>query len=60
MTKLGLLMLTIVFAVDARLRLIPNLTDDKLKSLAFHIVPVTIIAILFVIVGVSVRTGGLF
>ncbi len=60
MAKLGLLLLTALFAVDARLRIIPNLTEDQLKPLAYHIIPVTIIAVLFVVVGVSFRTGGFF
>ena len=58
--KLGLLALTAAFAVDARLRIIPKLSEKNLKALAYHIVPVTVIAVLFVIVGVGFRTGGLF
>ena len=58
--KLILLLLTVLFAIDARLRIIPNLTDRNLMSLAYHIIPVTVISVLFVIVGVSFRTGGLF
>jgi putative copper export protein len=55
--KLSLLLLTAMFAADARLRIIPNLTDSNLGSLAWHIVPVTVISVLFVIVGVAFRTG---
>ncbi len=55
--KLGLLVLTAIFAVDARLRIIPNLTEERLASLAFHIIPVTILSVLFVIVGVFFQTG---
>lgn len=58
--KIFLLLLTIGLAIDARLRIIPKLNENNLKSLAFHIIPVTIIAVLFIIVGVSFRTGGLF
>ncbi len=58
--KLSLLLLTFVFAIDARLRIIPNLTEQKLASLAYHITTITIISVLFVIVGVSFRTGALF
>ena len=58
--KLGLLAATIVFAIDARLRIIPKLTESSLKALAYHIVPVTIISVLFVVVGVLFRTGGQF
>ncbi|NCF63424.1 MAG: copper resistance protein CopD [Gammaproteobacteria bacterium] len=58
--KLLLLMLTAGFAVDARLRVIPNLSEHNLVSLAWHIIPVTIISVLFVIVGVAFRTGWLY
>jgi putative copper export protein len=60
MVKLGLLALTAAFAVDARLRIIPRLSDQKLAALAWHIIPVTVVSILFVIVGVAFRTGGLY
>ena len=58
--KLTLLGLTVLLAADARLRIIPRLSERNLVSLAFHIVPVTIVAVLFVVVGVSFRTGWLF
>jgi putative copper export protein len=56
--KLSLLLLTAIFAVDARLRIIPNLTERNLMSLAYHIIPVTVFSVLFVIAGVGFRTGG--
>ncbi|MCP5360420.1 MAG: CopD family protein [Steroidobacteraceae bacterium] len=55
--KLGLLALTAVFALDARLRLIPRLSSSRLTALAWHIIPVTVISVLFVVVGLSFRTG---
>ncbi len=55
--KLGLLAMTALFAVDARLRLIPRLSEENLVSLAWHVIPVTVISLLFVVVGVSFRTG---
>jgi putative copper export protein len=58
--KVGLLLLTIGLALDARLRIIPNLHEGNLRSLAYHIIPVTIVSVLFVIIGVAFRTGGLF
>ncbi len=58
--KLTLLVLTIVLAVDARVRIIPNIASDNLKTLAFHIITVTIISVLLVIIGVGFRTGGAF
>ncbi len=58
--KIGLLLLTLVLALDARLRIIPNLHEGNLKSLAYHIIPVTVVSVLFVLIGVAFRTGGLF
>ncbi len=55
--KLALLMLTFAFALDAKLRVIPKLNEDNLTDMAFHIIPVTVLSILFVITGVSFRTG---
>lgn len=57
--KLGLLLLTALLAADARLRVIPRLTPERLVSLAFHIIPVTVLSVLFVLVGVLLRFGGL-
>ena len=58
--KLVLLAATIALAAHARLKLIPNLTVDTLRPLAAHIITVTVVGILFVLVGVSLRTGGFF
>lgn len=58
--KLILLTVTLGLAIDARLRLIPRLDESRLPSLAWHIVGVTVLSVLFVIAGVSFRTGGLF
>jgi putative copper export protein len=55
--KLLLLALTIALAADARLRIIPRLDERGLRPLAWHIVPVTVIAVLL---GVGFRVGGLF
>lgn len=57
--KFSFLAATALLAVDARLRIIPHLTEHNLKSLAWHVIPVTVISVLFVLVGVSFRTGGL-
>ncbi|WP_062061438.1 CopD family protein [Aquimarina longa] len=54
--KLGLLLCTIALAIHARFFLIPK---RKLKPLAYHIIAVTIISVLFVFVGFSARSGGL-
>jgi len=58
--KLLLLAATVGLAADARLRLIPRLGAHNLRALAWHIVPVSVIAVLFAIVGVGVRIGGWF
>lgn len=60
MAKLALLALTFCFALHARFRVIPTLRAETLRLMAWHIVPVTIISILFVVVGVSFRTGWLY
>jgi putative copper export protein len=57
-SKLALLGLTAILAVDARLRVIPKLKPENIVDLAWHIIPVTVIAVLFAIVGISIRFGG--
>ena len=54
-TKLLLLLSTAALAVHARLRLIPNLNDDNLTGLAWHIRAITALAIAFVVVGALIR-----
>jgi putative copper export protein len=56
--KLALLVVTLALAVHARFRVIPALTDTTLRTLAWHIRLVTIAAVLFVLVGVSIRFAG--
>lgn len=58
--KVTLLVITVGLALDARLRIIPRLTAANLNALAWHIVPVTVVSVLFVFVGLSFRTGWLF
>ncbi len=58
-TKLTLLALTFGFALDARFRVIPALSKDNLQVMAWHIIPVTVFSVLFVVAGVSFRTGWL-
>ncbi|AFI83327.1 copper resistance protein CopD [Methylophaga nitratireducenticrescens] len=60
MAKLILLLLTISIAAHARLRVIPALSENNLVVMAWHIVAVTTLSILFVVVGVSFRTGWLY
>jgi putative copper export protein len=56
--KLGLLFLTVLLALHARFFIIPKLNQENLQSLAYHIVGVTCLAVLFVIVGAGIRVGG--
>ncbi len=56
--KLLLLLGTISLAIHARFFIIPNLTKETLNSLAYHIVGVTTLAVLFVILGAGIRLGG--
>lgn len=55
--KLGLLLATIVAAIDARLRLIPRLSAATLPAMGRRIMLVTFLSVLFVLVGVSFRGG---
>ncbi|MEZ4809007.1 MAG: CopD family protein [Allomuricauda sp.] len=54
--KLLLLLITVGLAIHARFFLIPK---KKLRPLAWHIIGVTITAVLFVLVGFSARSGGI-
>lgn len=58
LAKLSLLVLTLALALNARLRVIPRLNAERLPTLAAHIILVTILSVLFVVVGVGLRTGG--
>jgi len=53
--KLGLLGLTAALAIDARFRVIPRMSAERLTGLALHIVPVTIFSVAFVMVGLAFR-----
>ena len=56
--KLTLLVLTLALAINARLRVVPRLSDDNIGTLAVHIVLVTLFGVGFVVIGVMFRTGG--
>ena len=58
-SKLALLIITAALGAHARLRIIPTLDAARLPVLRAHIVAITIVAVLFLILGVGVRTGGL-
>lgn len=54
--KFGLLLLTLILAIHARFFLIPK---KALWPVAIHILLVTAIAVLFVLLGFSARSGGI-
>jgi len=56
--KLLFLLGTIALAIHAKTKLIPNLRDDNLAALAWHIRLVTVLAVLFVLAGANLRLGG--
>ena len=55
--KLCLLLVTLLLAMHARLKLIPNLTAATFPALAWHIRLITVVAVLFLLAGASLRTG---
>ncbi|MEO8892394.1 MAG: copper resistance protein CopD [Coleofasciculaceae cyanobacterium] len=57
--KLLLLLGTLALAIHARFFIIPNLNKESLNSLAFFVVGVTTLAVLFVVMGAGIRLGGL-
>lgn len=57
--KLSMLLATFFLAVDARLRVIPKLSADTVNSLAWHVIAVTCISLVFVALGLSFRFGGI-
>ncbi|GAB4358183.1 MAG: CopD family protein [Immundisolibacter sp.] len=59
-TKLALLAATAALALDARFRVLPRLDESRLTDMAWHIVPVTVLSVLFVAAGVSLRAGWLY
>ena len=57
--KLLLLAASAGLALQARLQIIPNLTNHNLAALAWHIRAITLLAVAFVVVGALIRLGGL-
>lgn len=57
--KLLLLLGTLALAIHARFFIIPKLSPETLNDLAWHIVGVTTLAVLFVVMGAGIRLGGL-
>ena len=56
--KLILLLVTLVIAVHARVRLITKLTTNNLTFLAWHISTITVLGLLLLILGAGIRSGG--
>jgi putative copper export protein len=57
--KIALLLITLVLAVHARFFIIPKLNALNLRSMAFHILLVTVISLLLLYLGVQFRFGGI-
>jgi putative copper export protein len=57
--KLICLLGTVILALHARFFIIPNLSQENLDSLAYHIIGVTVLAVTFVVLGAGIRVGGL-
>jgi len=57
--KLSLLVITFILAIYARSKIIPELSEKNLKSLAVNIIVVTILSVGFVFIGMLFKTGGL-
>ncbi|MET0986134.1 MAG: CopD family protein [Steroidobacteraceae bacterium] len=55
--KILLLTITVLTALDARLRIIPRLRVETLPAMARRVILVTVVSVLFVLVGVSFRGG---
>jgi putative copper export protein len=57
--KLGLLALTAMLGLHARVRLIPRLTADTLPRFAGHLLAVTLLGLGLLVAGSGIRLGGL-
>ncbi|MBS1902308.1 MAG: CopD family protein [Bacteroidetes bacterium] len=56
--KLILLLVTVVIAVHARIRLITRLEERNLNFLAAHIITITLLGVSMLVFGAGVRLGG--
>lgn len=55
--KLAFLGLTFCLALDARLRVIPKLSQTNLWDMAWHILAVTLLSVAFIVAGAGFRLG---
>ena len=60
LVKLTLLAATIALAVHARVRVLPRLDAATLPLLGYHVIGVTLLGVALLVVGVAIRTGGLW
>ena len=58
-TKLVLLLLTLLLAINAQLFIIPKLSEKNIKIMAVHIVLVTLFGVSMLVLGTFVRFGGI-
>ena len=59
LTKLVLLAMTIALAGHAHARILPRLREGRMQAFTLHAGATTLVAILMLIVGASIRLGGL-
>ncbi|MCU0755932.1 MAG: CopD family protein [Xanthomonadales bacterium] len=57
--KLATLLATVTLAASARFFVLPELTARRLPLMAAHILGVTVLSVVFVVLGVSFRRGGI-
>jgi putative copper export protein len=57
--KLILFIVTVLFALHARLFILPRLSSANLRSLSVHIVLITVLAVIMVLLGTTIRWGGI-
>lgn len=55
--KLALVAATVITALDARLRILPTLSAQTLPAMARRVYVVTVLSVLFVVVGAGFRGG---
>lgn len=56
--KLGLLLTTISLALDVKLRILPKISNESILDLSLHIIPVTLMGLMFAFLGMLIRFGG--
>jgi putative copper export protein len=58
--KLVLVAATVALAAHARVRVLPGLDATTLPLLGYHVVGVTVLGVALLVIGVAIRTGGLW